>query len=151
DNAADALIGRDHDERDLLFPHHDGGLRLGDEFRLLHGGFSRHRADVHLVRWAGRVTVAVVPAPSSLSRAKRPPCISTKAGVRGRPRPVPSNFRLRPLSTWPNGAITLSRSSRRMPMPVSVMATASSSSSVRLSARVIDPPGGVNLTAFDSK
>src|SRR5262249_61940219 len=94
DDAADALVGS---ERDEFNGRQAGvvGLGCGRCFdgdlrrHLLRSGelVRRHWATVHLMRWAGRMALAIVPGPSSLSSKKRPPCISTNALVRGSPRP----------------------------------------------------------------
>ena len=69
---------------------------------------------------SGSQTVKHEPSPTALSTATAPPCSSASSFTIASPRPVPSNFRARPLSIWLNGLNSCARSSGEMPMPVSV-------------------------------
>src|SRR5260221_561659 len=77
---------------------------------------------VRLTRLWGRITEAVVPRPTSLSRRRLPPCSSAMTLTRARPRPVPSRRRLSELSTWTKGGRTSPSCSAGMPIPESVTA-----------------------------
>jgi len=98
-------------------------------------------------RLSGRMTVAVVPRPSVLSRRRVPPCSSAIALTRARPSPVPSWRRLNELSAWTKGCRTRSSCSAGMPMPVSLTAKRSPVSSTE-TTHSMRPPIGVNLQEF---
>jgi hypothetical protein len=67
------------------------------------------------------------------------------------PRPVPSYFLSRPVSAWPNGAMTFSMSAGLMPIPVSTTATTTPPPSEAMTWMATRPYGGVNFTALESR
>src|SRR5689334_19561324 len=96
----------------------------------------------------GILTVKVVPTPSSLSTSIVPPCISTSRLVSASPKPVPPG-------RSPDGSVSCSnerysrdRSAGAIPIPVSITAIDTRSSSRRARTRTI-PPRSVNFTAFE--
>src|ERR1043165_3326323 len=70
----------------------------------------------------GNSTQKIEPSPSIpvLSAHRRPPCISTKRRLIGKPRPVPPALRVVEESTWVNSWNTASSLSGGMPMPESL-------------------------------
>src|SRR3990170_3719149 len=95
----------------------------------------------------GSETVNVVPRPGSLEARMSPPWARTSSLATARPMPEPPARTPRPRknrsNTWPS-------SSAGMPGPVSETRMTARSPSTRR-ARTTSPPGGVNLTAFESR
>ncbi len=66
---------------------------------------------------SGTVMMTVVPRPDWLSISSEPPINPLKRSAKGKPNPVPSNFRARELSICPNGDRAIGMSSADMPIP----------------------------------
>ena len=104
------------------------------------------------VRSFGRLTVKVLPLPSSLSRAISPPIISTSSRLIESPSPVPPYCRAAVPSAWAKASKTISCLSAAIPIPVSATAKAMRSRVAELqpTSRLTEPPS-VNLRALESR
>jgi hypothetical protein len=97
----------------------------------------------------GSVTVAVVPPPFLLSGWSEPPCSVASRRASGNPRPALSCRRLWPVSTCPNGSRAMTISSELIPGPVSRTLRAMPPLGLRRPVTTTEPPGSVNLMAFE--
>src|SRR5439155_3716184 len=97
----------------------------------------------------GRVNTNVLPFPGSLSTQIRPPCSSTRRFESASPSPVPSPCSLPAAACW-NSSKIRAWSAGAIPGPVSATETRTSPST-RAALTSTAPPGGVNLTAFQSR
>ena len=67
----------------------------------------------------GRLTVNVLPWPSSLATVRSPPIIRQNLRLMARPRPVPPYLRVVEASAWPKASNNRPICSGVIPMPVS--------------------------------
>src|SRR6266498_1071901 len=97
----------------------------------------------------GSSTKNVEPSPLTPvdSAHKRPPCISTRRRLIGRPKPVPPALRVDEVSTCVNSWKTASSLSAEMPMPVSVTEIKTLAPSIDVTFTAILPVS-VNLMAL---
>ena len=97
---------------------------------------------------SGKRTLTSVPRPMpSLATLTRPWCASVSRFTRARPMPRPACRRRPPSSCCRNMSNRKGRNSAATPSPVSRTRTTAQSSSA-VTAIVINPPAGVNLTAL---
>src|SRR6185436_5437376 len=108
---------------------------------IFHNEDTRHQA-------TGILTVKVVPTPSSLSTSIVPPCISTSRLVSASPSPVPPGRSPEGSVSCSNARYSRDRSAGAIPIPVSITAIDTRSSSRRARTRTM-PPRSVNFTAFE--
>ena len=97
----------------------------------------------------GSVNTNLLPSPGLLSTQIRPLCSSTKRFDSASPSPVPSRCSLPAAACW-NSSKIRTWSSSAMPGPSSVTETRTSPLT-RAAVTSIAPPGGLNLTAFESR
>src|SRR5262249_4988046 len=109
----------------------------------------QNRRTGHAHASAGSVKENRLPLPSALSTQIRPPWRSISRVESASPRPVPSLCSA-PASVCWNSSKMRCWSSDAIPAPVSLTDT-QTSPPTRSAATATLPPGGVNLTAFDSR
>ena len=102
-----------------------------------------------VARSRGAENRKVVPRPSVLSKAMRPPIIWASSAEMARPRPVPPKRRVAELSTWTNFSNSTACFSAGMPTPVS--RTVMTSWSETWSKSTVIEPEWVNFTALETR